>query len=216
MAGLRSVGILGGTFNPPHLGHLELARHARKELGLDRVLLVPARIPPHKQAEQDPGAEHRLAMCRLAVQDEPGLGVCAIEIERGGPSYTVDTLSAIHAIQPHAELTFIVGADIASTLPAWREPVKVLELARLAVAARAGAQPEEVLSTVASLDASSGAGERSAPEVRFLQMPVIEVSSSMVRERVASGAPLEPLVGPRVARYIAEHGLYRHGSELVG
>jgi nicotinate-nucleotide adenylyltransferase len=179
---------------------------------------MPAHIPPHKAAEQDPGAEHRLAMCRLAIDGEPDLAVCALEIERGGPSYTVDTLNAVHAIQPEAELTFIVGADIARTLPAWREPAKVLELARLAVAARAGSSPEQVLSTVASLGNSHGPGqgERPAPEVRFLHMPAIDVSSSMVRERVARSEPLEALVGPPVARYIAEHGLYGPPRGLGG
>jgi nicotinate-nucleotide adenylyltransferase len=222
MSDLRSVGILGGTFNPPHLGHVELARHAHDELRMERVVLMPARIPPHKPAELDPGAEHRLAMCRLAVAGEPGLAVCALEIEREGPSYTVDTLNAIHAIEPEAELTFIVGADIARTLPAWREPAKVLELARLAVAARAGSSREQVLSTVASVAGPQGAGtsadagERSAPEVRFLDMPMIDVSSSMVRDRVARGEPLEPIVGPRVARYIADQGLYGCGRELRG
>jgi nicotinate-nucleotide adenylyltransferase len=99
------------------------------------VLLMPAHIPPHKSAEQDPGAQHRLNMCRLAADGEPGVSVCSLEIDRPGPSYTVDTLSAIHASHPDAELTFIVGADIARTLPAWREPAKVLELAHVAVGA---------------------------------------------------------------------------------
>jgi nicotinate-nucleotide adenylyltransferase len=177
---------------------------------------MPAHIAPHKAAEQDPGAEHRLAMCRLAVDGEPGLSVCALEIERRGPSYTVDTLSAIHAIQPDAELTFIVGADIARTLPSWREPAKVLELARLAVAARSGSSREQVLSTIDALATPPGADRRAAAEVRFLAMPVIEVSSSMVRERVAREEPLEPLVGAPVAAYISEHGLYRSVPRGVG
>jgi nicotinate-nucleotide adenylyltransferase len=151
-------------------------------------------------------------MCRLAIEGEPGLAACAMEIERDGPSYTVDTLRAIHAIQPEAELTFIVGADIARTLPSWREPAKVLELARLAVAARAGSSAEEVLGTVASLGDPPLAGGPSVADVLFLRMPVIEVSSSMVRERVAREQPLEPLVGSPVARYISEHGLYRRGQ----
>jgi nicotinate-nucleotide adenylyltransferase len=213
MADPRSVGILGGTFNPPHLGHLALARYAREELALERVLLMPAHIPPHKSAEPDPGAQHRLNMCRLASDAEPGVSVCTLEIDRPGPSYTVDTLSAIHASHPDAELTFIVGADVARTLPAWREPAKVLELARVAVGARTGASDREVLETVASLSRSpeSSRVSRRDPgggEVRFLRMPFVEVSSSIVRERVARGENVEQLVGPAVARYISEHGLY--------
>jgi nicotinate-nucleotide adenylyltransferase len=213
MADLRSVGILGGTFNPPHLGHLALARYALEELALERVLLMPAHIPPHKSATQDPGAQHRLNMCRLAVEGEPRVSVSSLEIDRPGPSYTVDTLSAIHASHPDAELTFIVGADIARTLPAWREPAKVLELARVAVGARTGASDQEVLETVASLSRSPEGScvPRSHPgggEVRFLRMPIVEVSSSIVRERVAKGESVEQLVGPAVARYISEHGLY--------
>ena len=167
---------------------------------------MPAHIPPHKSAEQDPGAEHRLAMSRLLVDGEPGMSVCALEVQRAGPSYTVDTLEEIHASDPDSELTFIVGADIARTLPAWREPAKVLELAHLAVAERSGTSPEEVLETIAPLRDASGGG---AVEVRFLGMPVVGVSSSAVRGRVSRGQPVDRLVGPAVARYISEHDLYR-------
>ncbi len=215
LAHLRSVGILGGTFNPPHLGHLALARHAYDELGLQRVLMMPAHIPPHKPTEEDPGAEHRLRMCRLSVADAAGLSVCALEVERGGPSYTVDTLQAIHASHPDARLTFIVGADTAATLPAWREPAKLLELADLAVAARRGSGQRGVLDTVAPLLAARppAASDRSSARIRFLDMPAMDVSSSMARERVAGGDPIEDLVGPAVASYIAEHGLYRLRTE---
>jgi nicotinate-nucleotide adenylyltransferase len=207
---VRSVGVLGGTFNPPHLGHLAVARHAREELGLERVLLMPAHIPPHKTSEEDPGAEHRLRMCRLCVSGEAGLSVSALEIERGGPSYTVDTLEAIHASHPDAELTFIVGADTASTLPAWREPARLLELAGLAVAGREGPGRGGVLDGLAPLLASRPAGRSDGGVgVRFLDMPAVHISSSMVRERVACGEEIEELVGPAVAAYIAEHGLYR-------
>jgi nicotinate-nucleotide adenylyltransferase len=209
----RSIGILGGTFNPPHLGHLAVARHALRELALDRVLLVPAHTAPYKAGEdgrwdgRDPGPQHRLRMCRLAVDGVAGLSVSAVEVERGGLSYTVDTLTFIHASHPDAELTFIVGADTASTLPSWREPARVLELARLAVAARAGAERRRVL------DALSGLGV--ADDVSFLAMPAIDVSSSLVRSRAADGKPIDELVGPAVAAYIAEHRLYRAGAGAV-
>ncbi len=191
-----ALGILGGTFNPPHRGHLALARHAKAELGLERVLLMPGRSP-HKLSEVDPGPSDRLEMCRLALTGG-GVGVCALEIERGGPSYTVDTLKAIHKSYPEAELTFIVGADMARTLPEWHEPEALLELASLAVAGREDAGRKDVLRALSALQA----------RVSFLDMPVCEVSSSMVRERVAEGKPVDELVGPAVARYIAKHGLY--------
>jgi len=202
---VKRVGILGGTFNPPHLGHLAVARDARGELALDLVLLMPAHIPPHKLAAEDPGCEHRLCMCRLLVEGTDGVSVCALEIERDGPSYTVDTLEAIHASHPDAELTFIVGADTASTLPAWREPAKLLALADLAVAARAGTQRLDVLDAVAPLSGAAG--------VKFLHTPVMEISSSMARERAAKGEPIDDLVGGAVARYIEGHSLYRSGTE---
>jgi nicotinate-nucleotide adenylyltransferase len=218
---LQSVGILGGTFNPPHLGHLATACHARDELGLELVLLMPSHTPPHKPTA-DPGGEHRLRMCRLLVKDVGRLAACPLEIERRGPSYTVDTLKVIRASHPDAELTFIVGADTASTLPAWREPAKLLELADLAVAARAGTARREVLDAVAPLTrARARAGSRpgrepvAAGRVRFLEAPVIEISSSMARERVARGEPIDDLVGPAVARYVTEHGLYRSQTEAA-
>jgi nicotinate-nucleotide adenylyltransferase len=230
LAGERSLGVLGGTFNPPHLGHLALARHARKELGLERVLLVPTHTTPYKanaedvEERRDPGPEHRLRMCRLAVQGVDGVTACAVEIERGGLSYTVDTLSSLHASHPHAELTFIVGADTASTLGSWREPEQLLELAQLAVATRvpsdaqAGAARRGVLDALGAIRLSeSAAGEprTGADRVRFLEMPPIDVSSSLVRRRVAGGDAVDDLVGPAVAAYIAEHGLYRAPAQVL-
>jgi nicotinate-nucleotide adenylyltransferase len=213
---------VGGTFNPPHRGHLELARHARRELGLERVALIPARASPHKAAEPDPGPAHRINMCRLLVQDLSGVCACGLELERPPPSYTVDTLRAIHASHPRAELTFVVGADTARTLGRWREPRQLLELARLAVAERTGSERRAVLDEVAALGGARGAagsdreepcdGGGPAARVVFLEMPAIEISSSQARERVAVGEPVEDLVGPAVASYIAEHGLYREGG----
>jgi nicotinate-nucleotide adenylyltransferase len=198
----HTIGVLGGTFNPPHRGHLALARHARAELGLERVLLMPAYSAPHKGEEGDPGPQRRLEMCRLAVDGQDGLEACALEIERGGPSYTVDTLRAIKQSDPEAELTFIVGADMARTLPAWREPRALVELAGLAVAEREDAGRGEVLRALAPLSA----------DVAFLRMPLVEISSSIVRERVSAGVSIAGLVEPAVAEYIAAHGLYRAAS----
>jgi len=180
--------------------------------------MMPAGIPPHKLTEEDPGAEHRLRMCQLCVKDVPGVSASALEIERGGPSYTVDTLRSIHARHPHAQLTFIVGADIASTLPTWREPAELLELANLAVAAREGPGRGVVLDTIAPLLASRSSigGDERSPRVSFLSMPAIEVSSSMVREHLARGESIEDLVGPAVAGYIAGHGLYRASVQASG
>ena len=202
---LRSLGILGGTFNPPHLGHLAIARGAHDELGLDRVLLMPAHSIGHKRAGADPGAdpgaEHRLRMCRLLVEeasDAGGVSACALEVERGGSTYTVDTLEELHGRHPRAGLTLIMGADTARTLPGWREPARLLALADLAVARRTSAGDQAVLQSV------------SRPErVRFLHTPLLEVSSSAVRERLARGEHVDDLVGGAVADYIAQHRLYR-------
>lgn len=166
-------------------------------------------------------------MCRLALDGIPGLSACAVEIARDGPSYTVDTLTELHDSHPDAQLTLILGADIASTLASWREPARLLELADLAIAARAGTPPQSVLDAVASvLGSPDGQGVEGMPapaagspdvrhpqrQVRFLEMAPVAISSSEVRARVGAGEPIEQLVGPNVAAYIAEHDLYRERS----
>jgi nicotinate-nucleotide adenylyltransferase len=187
-------------FNPPHVGHLALAQAAVSDLGLERVLLMPVLIPPHKPAKWDPGAKHRLRMCSLAVQHHPQLNVCRLELERPGPSYTIDTLRSINAREPDAELTLIVGADMALTLDSWREPREILKLARLAVAKRDGSTRREVLDVLRPL----GGADRTV----FLEMPRNDVSSSLVRRHLTAGMPIEELVGSGVARYIAQQELY--------
>src|SRR6185312_6056737 len=165
-----SLGILGGSFNPPHIGHVALARAALEELGLERVVLMPLHTSAHKPGGEDPGPEHRLEMCRLAVAGEPGVEASALEIERGGPSYTADTLEQIHADDPEAELTFIVGADTALTLPGWRRPEQVLGLARLAVAGRQGSDGAQVLDALEGIPMAGGALPHERPDVVFLTM----------------------------------------------
>lgn len=195
------IGVLGGTFNPPHIAHLICGQEAHRELELDRVLLVPARIPPHKPVEHEPGAEHRLAMCRLAVGDDARFEVSELELERDGPSYTVDTLAQLRTHAPHDELVLIVGGDIAAGLPGWHQPERVLELATLAVAKRRGTARGEVDRALSSLEG----GDRA----RFFQMPRIGVSSTMLRRRVRAGQPIRWFVTDQVRDYIQEHGLYR-------
>jgi nicotinate-nucleotide adenylyltransferase len=196
------IGILGGSFNPPHLAHLVCASEAAAQLSLDRVLLTPVATPPHKEAEQDPGPQARLELCRLAVDGDERLGVCDLEVLRGGPSYTVDTLRELHERTPEDDLTFIVGGDIALGLPGWHEPEAVLGLARLAVAERSGAGREEIASR---LEQQLGTAARPV----FFDMPRLDVSSSQIRRRVAQGAPIRYLVPDRVAEQIARGRLYR-------
>jgi nicotinate-nucleotide adenylyltransferase len=194
------LGILGGAFNPPHLGHLWLAQEAHARLGLDRVLLVPFGQAPHRVLAADPGPAERLRMAELAAGDDDRLGVSAVEAERPGPSYMADTLTLLRDSQPAPDLTLILGADQALRLRTWHEPEKVLGLARVAVADRAGIGREDV---VAALDGLSGAAE-----IEGFALPRIEVSSTLVRERVAGGLPIRYLVPDPVADHIASAGLY--------
>ncbi|MCW2998837.1 MAG: nicotinate (nicotinamide) nucleotide adenylyltransferase [Solirubrobacterales bacterium] len=199
---MARVGILGGTFNPPHLGHLVIAQEAHDQLDLDRVVLMPVHTPPHKELHADPGPGVRAQLCRLAVEGDERLRVSTREIEQEGPSYTVQTLRAIAAEQPEDELVFIVGGDMALSLPTWKEPEAILALATLAVAAREGTGRDDIITRVAGLD---GAQDR----VRFFQTPRLDISSSDVRRRVGAGRPVRYLVPPAVAEYLGAHGLYR-------
>lgn len=199
------IGILGGTFNPPHLGHLVCAQEAHLQLGLERVLLIPARIPPHKPVPEEPGVEHRLAMCRAAIAGEEGrFEVCDIEARREGPSYTVDTLSWLRSEMLDSELFLIVGADVAVGFPRWQEPAQVLSMATLAVAGRPGTDRAAIEQALAEVDG----GERA----RFFEMPEIGVSSTMIRERVRDGMPTRYLTPDAVRDYVDRHGLYKEAA----
>jgi nicotinate-nucleotide adenylyltransferase len=194
------VGILGGTFNPPHLGHLVCAQEAYIQLGLDRVTLIPARIPPHKPVEDEPGPEHRLELCRLAVGDDERFAVSDLEIQRPGPSFTVDTLKALHSQAPESELFLIVGGDVAAGMASWHEPEQVLSLATVAVAKRRGTSKDSVDAALQSI--------RGGERARFFRMPRIGISSTMIRRRARAGVPIRYIVPDAVANYIEEHGLY--------
>jgi nicotinate-nucleotide adenylyltransferase len=196
---VAEVGLLGGTFNPPHLAHLVCAQEALLQLGLDRVLLVPVAVAPHKAIEADPGVEHRVAMCEAAVADDDRLGVSRADADREGPSYTVDLLRALSGDD---ELTFIVGGDMAFSLPAWRDPEGVLALAGIGVAEREGVRRADISERLADL---AGAAER----VRFFDMPRLDISRSLIRRRAGAGLPVRYLVPDAVASYIEHERLYR-------
>jgi nicotinate-nucleotide adenylyltransferase len=196
-----AIGVLGSAFNPPHLGHLALAQEALWQLDLDEVLLVPTGEAPHKRILDDPGRELRLAMTRLAAADDSRFSVSTLEVERDGPSFTYETLELLADERKGAELVFVMGADAAVGLESWREPRRVIGLARLAVAGRSGISDADVAAVLRSL----GAEERAT----MLEMPQFGVSSSAVRERAARGRPLRYLVPEAVARFIEEKGIYR-------
>lgn len=189
------LGLLGGTFDPPHLGHLAAARAVRDALGLDRVDLVPANDPWQKTdrgRDVTPPAV-RLEMVRALVKGEDGLGVDDREIRRGGPTYTADTLEEIHAVMPGIDVHLIIGADTARTFGTWRRPEAVLALSTLVVVNRG----EE-----------TALAPEGADRVEFVTMTPVHVSSSSVRAAVARGEDVSSRVGDAVARVIGLHGLY--------
>ncbi len=192
---------MGGVFNPPHIGHLVCAQEAAIGLELDELLLVPAGAPPHRAVTDEPGAAVRFELCERAVAGDPVLHASRIEVDRDGPSFSVDTLRALRDERPDDDLLLILGGDAAAGLPSWHEPEELLTLAQLAIAERSGFERERVTAALEALPAAD------SPE--FFGMPRIEVSSTLVRERVAAGKPIRYLVPDGVAELIAERSLYR-------
>ena len=196
------LGVLGGTFDPPHVGHLILAEEARTRLQLEKVLFVPAGDPWRKAGQEVTPAEHRLAMLRLLLAADPYFEVLPLEVERQGPSYTVDTLEALHQrYGPGLEFYFILGEDALHDLPNWKEPARIVSLAWLAVAPR----PADGGWARADLEAAvPGVSQR----IVALPMPIIDISSTALRERARAGLSLRYLVPLAVEEYIRRHGLY--------
>ena len=178
------------------------AQEAYIQLSLARVMLVPVRIPPHKPLDDEPGPNHRLEMCRLAIRgDERRFEVSDLEVLREGPSYTVDTLEELHSSKPDSELFLIVGADIAAGLPRWHQPERVLSLATVAVAERPGTARESVTDALEEVGARDSA--------TFFDMPEIGISSTMLRDRVRTRESTRYLLPDAVRDYIDQHHLYR-------
>ncbi len=199
---IRRLGVLGGTFDPIHHGHLVAAEEVHYQLGLDLVLLVPARTPPHKRQQPISPPDHRLKMVELAIGDNPHLAVSRVDMDRAGPCYTADTLAILRAqCTSVSDLFFIEGADSLADILTWYQPQRLIELCDLAVVARPGVEVDlEGL-------------ERQLPgltrRVHWVPTPRLEISSSDLRARVREGRPISYLVPPAVQAYILEHKLYR-------
>ncbi len=190
------VGLFGGSFNPPHVGHLAVAEAARDEAALDRVLWMPAAVPPHKRADDLPEAEHRLAMTRLATAGNDAFVVSDLELRRAGVSYTVDTLRALRADHPDAAFLLLLGGDSLQQFPTWRDPDAILDLAEPLVYPRPGFDP-------AAVDPSL------RRRVTLLDRPLLDLSSTDVRGLLHAGRSARYLVPDAVLAYADEHGLYR-------
>jgi nicotinate-nucleotide adenylyltransferase len=198
------VGILGGAFNPPHVGHLVCAQEALVQLELEKVVFMPVGQAPHRELQDDPGAEARLEMVELAIADDGRFATSRDELDRPGPSYTADTLRGLRSKTPDDELILILGGDQAAALPGWHEPETVLSLATVAVVERTNWSRNAIGIKVGRLPG--------AKRIRYLDMPIMQVSSSAIRRRVAEGLPIRYLVPDKVASYIGANGLYGAGE----
>lgn len=217
------VGILGGTFDPPHLGHLIVAQDAALALGLDRIRFVPAAVPPHKQRAGITPAAQRLRMLELAIDGDPRFAIDTLELERSGPSWTVDTLRQLADREPETRWTLLIGADQYVEFETWREPDTIRRLATVAVMTRGGRHGGAADTTAAS---RSGAADRHAPTAAVTELPGgdvqvevtrIDISATEVRRRVAAGLPIRYLVPHPVEQFIFEQKLYlRNGTTTAG
>ena len=193
--------MLGGAFNPPHIGHLVLAHEAAFQLELDRVVLMPTGEAPHKAIDPEPGPELRLEMARRAAEGDELLEVSDLEVGEAGPSFTFRTLERLSEQRPGEQIHFLMGADVAAHLESWKRPERVLELARLGIAARPGTAHDEAEAALERL----GAEDRA----EWVRMPELAVSSTRIRRRVAQGRPVRYLVPDSVLELIESRGLYR-------
>lgn len=196
----RAIGIMGGTFDPIHYGHLITAACASDQLGLERVIFVPAAIPPHKRNRLLTSEEERLAMTRLAVQGNPRFSVSDIEIRRGGVSYTIDTLRYFRQEYPAHRLCFIIGGDTVSDIASWKSPEELIELAAFVVGGRPGYTYEELKTSSFYL--------KYIERILYLEMPGIGISSTEIRKRVRHGRTIQYQLPSAVEAFIHTHKLY--------
>jgi nicotinate-nucleotide adenylyltransferase len=216
------VGVLGGTFDPVHLGHLEIAERVASQLGLARVLLMPTARPPHKAPEELAPIRHRAALVRLAVRGRPGLGICTLELDPGRVAYTIDSLRALRAVAPGRSPVFVLGLDALACITTWRSWRALLREFDLVVVDRPGrrlartraALDPRVAARIVALPAGVPADLAPGRGGRIFHLPLapIRISSSAVRRRAARGEELSGLVPPAVAEYIERTSLYRKES----
>jgi nicotinate-nucleotide adenylyltransferase len=200
----QRLGILGGTFDPPHVGHLWLAALAADALNLDRVLFMPAAQPPHKGGRLVSRATDRLLMTRLAISADPAFELCPIEMERTGPSYTIDSVTELKRAYPDADLYLVMAADSLAQIDTWREPDRLLAEVEWIVGPRPGVE----LPDRSGMEEHFGEG---ASRIHLLDGPALDVSSSQIRRRVAAGHTIRYLVARTVEELIIDRGLYRRG-----
>ncbi len=197
-----NIGVLGGTFDPIHMGHLVVAEEAKARLNLAEVLFVPAGLPWLRANSSLSAAEHRVQMVRLAIADKPYFKISTTEVERAGPSYTVDTIAELKGqFGAEDELFFILGWDCLTELPKWREPSRLVAMCRLVAVPRVGSPAPDLRALEASIPGL-------AKRVILLDKPGVDISASGIRDRVAQGLSIEDLVPEPVERYIREQGLY--------
>lgn len=187
---MRKVGLLGGTFNPPHIGHLIMANEVKHALDLDEVRLMPTSIPPHKADPSDATPQQRLQMVELGVSGNPGLAASSFEVDRGGVSYTFDTIKALKDQEPEVDFHFIIGGDMIDMLPKWYNIDELLKIVKFVGVRRPGA-----------------AGETHYP-ITMVHIPEIDLSSTLIRNRIQTGGTIQFLVPDQIGNFIRQEGLY--------
>jgi nicotinate-nucleotide adenylyltransferase len=186
----KQIGLMGGTFNPPHLGHLMIAEQVKSQLGLDKVLFMPDNVPPHVDAKETISAQTRLEMVRLSIADNPGFGIEDIELNRGGVSYSYDTLVQLKELHPENDYYFIIGGDMVEYLPKWYRIDELVKLVNFVGVTR------------------NGYAKTSPYPILWVDAPIFDISSTQIRKKVALGCSIKYLVTPTVEKYIREEGLY--------
>lgn len=199
--------VFGGTFDPVHVGHLIVARAAAESVEAPKVTLMPTRQPPHK-SQRGASAEHRLAMLRAAIGDDPLFEASDLELRREGPSYTVDTLRQLHELWPDVEICWLIGLDMLQILHQWRDAAEVVERARIVTAVRPP-RPGDLREQLAELRNAFGQERFEQLLADVIETPLIEVSSTEIRRRAGRDLPIDYLTLPAVVDYVHQHGLYR-------